>query len=217
MSQLMKGIMYFGMDTEANLQAENPVIPAGMIVLATDDNGNIKMKFGSVTGTLKFNELPYYVNENTLTATASATTYGVTMLANSLDINNTGLSASSSLTYELNEKIKASTIIDSGETIDETYGRTWYNVFGNGFCIQGGGVVKSGTWSSDSASGQYYYTVPMLKEFKDSNWVGYANVAGGGCEHMSVVSVYSNSILQVTKTTASARNFGWVAYGYVDI
>lgn len=214
-NNLMKGIMYFGMDTDTNLQTQNPVIPAGMIVLATDDNGNIKMKFGSVTGTVNYNDLPYYVNENTLTATASATTYGVTMLSNSLDVNNSGLAASSTLTFELNNKLQNMGLIYSRE--DTEYGYRSCQVFGNGFCIQTGGPYSASFVTDASAGTQFQCIIPFILPFKNGNWQGYANVAGGGCEHMSVVTVYSNTELKITKMTNAARNLVWSAMGYVDI
>ena len=95
--------------------------------------------------------------------------------------------------------------------IVETYvnGTSWYRVYSDGWCEQGGEI---------SLSGNAWQTVSFLKHFKDANYqvltsLGYHTT--GGMEPI----IYNNKTtisVQILSDNQASRKFTWQASGYIN-
>lgn len=84
-------------------------------------------------------------------------------------------------------------------------GASWYRLFPDGFCVQGGATSEfTGT-----------YTVTLLKPYGNTNYIAVANSTGGGSGAQFIKEKTTTSF-GIYNSTGNKQDAYWVAYGYTN-
>jgi len=102
--------------------------------------------------------------------------------------------------------------------IIETYrnGTSWYRVYSDGWCEQGG-LVNNGA----SGNGSLVAYATLLKPYKDTNYMGLANgqYNGGSSWTGYKINPISGSQIQLAtwvNGSSTMQNMVWVTWGYIS-
>lgn len=127
------------------------------------------------------------------------------------DVVNQGMTILSQVNAGLATKVDLDGSNATFPHITETYenGTSWYRVYSDGWCEQGGQIVQTG---------DAYITVSFLKPFINTNYVIFKNQP---YDNFNPESGYHSSFFNYTTSSAQTRNYTgensmWQACGYIS-
>lgn len=98
-------------------------------------------------------------------------------------------------------------------TIIETYqnGTSWYRVYSDGWCEQGGLRSAGATGSAE--------TITLLKQYKDTNYIALKtfSIADASVAYYPFVCIFNKTVSSFqTSNTSGIQNWSWYTCGYVN-